>query len=115
MLDVAGNRSWSDCKRVLDERGTLVIVGGPKSNRLVGSLSRAVRVRLLSIPGSRRVAAPFLASLNRGDLVTLGELLEAGTVMPVIDRQYPLEEAAEALGYVAEGHARGKVVIDVAG
>jgi NADPH:quinone reductase-like Zn-dependent oxidoreductase len=115
MLDIAGNRSWSDCKRALDEHGTLVIVGGPKSNRLVGSLSRAVRVRLLSIPGSRRVAAPFLASLNRGDLVTLGGLLEAGTVMPVIDREYPLEEAAEALRYVGEGHARGKVIIHLAG
>jgi NADPH:quinone reductase-like Zn-dependent oxidoreductase len=114
MLDVAGNRSWSDCKRVLDERGTLVIVGGPKSNRLVGSLSRAVKVRLLSIPGSRSVAAPFLANLNRKDLATLGEMLESGTVTPVIDRRYALAEAAAGLRYVAEGHAAGKVVVNVA-
>ena len=113
MLDIAGNRSWSDCKRVLDDKATLVVVGGPKGNRWIGPLSQALKLRLGSIGGSRRVVAPFLAKITKEDLVVLQELLEAGTVTPVIDRQYPLSEAPEALRYLGDGHAQGKVVITV--
>jgi NADPH:quinone reductase-like Zn-dependent oxidoreductase len=113
MLDIAGNRSWSDCKRVLDDKATLVVVGGPKGNRWIGPLSQALKLRLGSIGGSRRVVAPFLAKITKEDLVVLRELLEAGTVTPVIDRQYPLSEAPEALRYLGDGHARGKVVVIV--
>jgi NADPH:quinone reductase-like Zn-dependent oxidoreductase len=113
MLDIAGNRSWSDCKRVLDDKATLVVVGGPKGNRWIGPLSQALKLRLGSIGGSRRVVAPFLAKITKEDLVVLQELLEAGTVTPVIDRQYPLSEAPEALRYLGDGHARGKVVVIV--
>ena len=94
MLDVAGNRSWSDCRRVLDEKATLVVVGGPKGNRWIGPLSQALKLRLGSVGSSRRVVAPFLAKINKADLVVLQELLEAGTVTPVIDRQYELSEVA---------------------
>jgi NADPH:quinone reductase-like Zn-dependent oxidoreductase len=55
----------------------------------------------------------FIAKFNRQDLVVLSELLEAGKVTPVIDRQYALRELPEALRYLGEGHARGKVVITV--
>jgi NADPH:quinone reductase-like Zn-dependent oxidoreductase len=113
MLDVAGNRSWSDCKRVLAEKATLVVVGGPKTNRWIGPLSQALKLRLRSLGGSRRVVAPFLARINKEDLMVLLKLLEAGTVTPVIDRQYELTEAPEALSYLGEGHAKGKVVITV--
>jgi NADPH:quinone reductase-like Zn-dependent oxidoreductase len=113
MLDVAGNRSWSDCKRVLAEKATLVVVGGPKTNRLIGPLSQALKLRLRSLGGSRRVVAPFLAKINKEDLLVLQKLLEAGTVTPVIDRQYELSEAPEALRYLGAGHAQGKVVITV--
>ena len=113
MLDIAGNRSWSDCKRILDEKATLVVVGGPKGNRWIGPLSQAFKLRLGSIGASRRVVAPFLAKITKEDLVVLQELLEAGTVTPVIDRQYPLSEAPEALRYLGDGHAQGKVVITV--
>jgi NADPH:quinone reductase-like Zn-dependent oxidoreductase len=113
MLDVAGNRSWSDCKRVLAEKASLVVVGGPKTNRWIGPLSQALKLRLRSLGGSRRVVAPFLAKINKEDLVVLQQLLEAGTVTPVIDREYELSEAPEALRYLGEGHARGKVVITV--
>ncbi len=115
MLDVAGNRSWSDCKRVLDEKATLVVVGGPKKGRLIGPLNQVVKLRLGSLGGSRRVVAPFLAKLNKEDLVVLQKLLAAGTVTPVIDRQYELSEVPEALRYLGDGHAQGKVVITVLG
>jgi NADPH:quinone reductase-like Zn-dependent oxidoreductase len=111
LLDIAGNRSWSDYRRVLDEKATLVVVGGPKGNRWIGPLSQAVKLRLSSLAGSRRVVAPFLAKIKKEDLVVLQELLEAGSVTPVIDRQYELSEVPEALRYLGEGHARGKVVI----
>ena len=56
-----------------------------------------------------------IAKTNQKDLVYMGELLEAGKVVPVIERKYPLSEVAAALRYLAEGHAQGKVVITVAG
>jgi NADPH:quinone reductase-like Zn-dependent oxidoreductase len=113
ILDVAGNRSWSDYKRVLASKGTLVVVGGPKGNRWIGPLSQALKLRLRSIGASRRVVAPFLAKINKADLVVLQKLLEAGTVRTVIDRQYELNEAPEAFRYLGDGHARGKVVVTV--
>jgi NADPH:quinone reductase-like Zn-dependent oxidoreductase len=115
ILDIAGNRSWSDYKRVLDDKGTVVVVGGPKGNRWIGPLSQALKLRLGSIGGSRRVVAPFLAKVNKADLVVLQKLLETGAVKPVIDRQYALSEAAEAFTYLGEGHARGKIVVTVGG
>jgi len=113
MLDNAGNRSWSDCKRVLNEEGTMVIVGGRKTNRWIGPMGDVVRRRLAAIPGSRKVVAPFLAKLNKEDLVVLGELVETGKVRPVIERRYELSEVPEALAYLGEGHAQGKLVITV--
>ena len=113
ILDIAGSRSWSDYKRVLAGKGTLVVVGGPKGNRWIGPLSQALKLRLGSIGGSRRVAAPFLAKINKADLLVLQKLLEAGTVRTVIDRQYELSEAPEAFRYLGDGHARGKVVVTV--
>jgi NADPH:quinone reductase-like Zn-dependent oxidoreductase len=115
LLDIAGSRSWSDYRRVLDEKATLVVVGGPKGNRWIGPLSQAVKLRLSSLAGSRRVVAPFLAKIKKEDLVVLQELLEAGTVTPVIDRQYELSEVPEALRYLGAGHARGKIVVTVLG
>jgi NADPH:quinone reductase-like Zn-dependent oxidoreductase len=111
ILDVAGNRSWSDCKRVLQERGRLVIVGGPKVNRWVGPLGVVVGGRLASIPGSRKVVAPFLSKLNKKDLAVLRDLLEAGKLTPFVDRQYELGDAPEALRYIGTGHAQGKVIV----
>ena len=110
MLDIAANRSWAECKRVLNERGALVPVGGPKTNRWIGPLGRRVGMRLRSLRGSRR-AELFLARPNKRDVTTLGELVESGEVTPVIDRRYDLSALAEAIAYVGAGHARGKVVI----
>jgi NADPH:quinone reductase-like Zn-dependent oxidoreductase len=114
LLDIAGNRSWSDYRRILDEKATLVVVGGPKGNRWIGPLSPAVKLRVSSLAGSRRVVAPFLAKIKKEDLVVLQKLLVAGTLTPVIDRQYELSGVSEALRYLGEGHAQGKVVITTA-
>ncbi len=112
MLDVAGSRSWSECRRVLNPKATLVIVGAPKGNRLFGPLSHIVRVRLASLLSSQKVVF-FLAKTNRADMAVLRELLEAGKVTPVIDRRYELSEIADAFRYMGEGHAQGKIVITV--
>ena len=112
LLDVAGSRSWSEYKRVLDPHATLVIVGAPKGNRLLGPLSHIVKVRLGALRSSQKVVF-FIAKFNREDMETLRELLEAGEVTPVIDRRYELSEIADAFRYLGEGHAQGKVVITV--
>jgi NADPH:quinone reductase-like Zn-dependent oxidoreductase len=113
LVDIAGNHSWSECKRVLGENATMIVVGGRKTNRWIGPMGDAVTRRLASIPGSRTVAAPFLAQLNKEDLDVLRELLEAGKVKPVIENRYELRDVPEALRYVGAGHAKGKVVISV--
>jgi len=112
MLDVAGSRSWSACRRVLNPQATLVIVGAPKGNRLIGPLSHIVKVRLAALRSSQKVVF-FIAKLNKADMVVLRELLEAGKVTPVMDGRYELSEIADALRYMGEGHCRGKVVITV--
>jgi NADPH:quinone reductase-like Zn-dependent oxidoreductase len=107
MLDVAG----SEYSRVLTPAATVVQAGGPRRNRFVGlSVRHFLGMRIGALFGSRK-AHMFLAKLTRDDLEVLGELLESGKMTPVLDRQYPLQEAAEALRYLDEGHARGKIVI----
>ena len=113
VLDIAGNRSWSELERVLSKRAAVVVVGGPKTNRFVGPLGQALKLRLASLGGSRRVAAPFLAKMNKEDMAVLQNLLAEGKVTPVIDRRYELSEVPEALSYLGEGHAQGKIVINV--
>jgi NADPH:quinone reductase-like Zn-dependent oxidoreductase len=112
MLDIAGNRSWIDCKRILKDNGTLVFVGGPKTNPLVGPLGHCVKVLVASLPGSRDVKL-FMARVTKEDLTVLRALLEAGKIKPVIEKRYELSDAPEALRYLGEGHARGKLVIIV--
>jgi NADPH:quinone reductase-like Zn-dependent oxidoreductase len=112
LLDVAGSRSWSDCKRVLGQDATLVLVGGPKTNPWTGPLGHVASVRLASLRASQKVVF-FVAKFTREDFLVLAELLEAGKVTPAIDRQYELTEVPAALNYLGEGHARAKVVITV--
>ena len=111
LVDIAGGRSWSDCKRVLEPRRTLVIVGGPRK-ALLGPLGGVIRLRLRALFGSRKVAF-FIAKFNKEDMEALRELLEAGKLTPVIDARYELSEIADAFRYMGEGHPRGKVVVTV--
>ena len=112
MLDVAGSRSWSECKRVLHPEATVVLVGGPKSNRLLGPIGHVAAMRLGSVRGSRKVVF-FVATFNKPDMQTLRELLASGKMTPAIDRRYALSEIADAFHYLGEGHARGKIVVAV--
>jgi NADPH:quinone reductase-like Zn-dependent oxidoreductase len=112
MLDIAGSRSWSECTRVLSRQATLVIVGGPKANRVFGPLGHVVKKWLAGLLSSRKVVF-FIAKFNKADMLVLQELLEAGKVTPVIDRRYELSEIADALRYLGEGHARAKIVLTV--
>jgi NADPH:quinone reductase-like Zn-dependent oxidoreductase len=112
MIDVAGSRSWSECRRALAPNATLVIVGGPKGNPVVGPLGRIARLRVASLRGSQK-AVFFIAKFNKPDMATLRDLVEAGSVRPVVERRYALSETAAALRAMGEGHLRGKLVIGV--
>lgn len=109
ILDVAGSKSWSQYKRVLNPDATLVVVGGPHGP-LLGPLGHIARMKLGALRGSRK-AVFFMASLNRSDLDVLRELLESGKVKPVVEKRYELGQAAEAIRYMGEGHVQGKLVI----
>ncbi|MEK6274646.1 MAG: NAD(P)-dependent alcohol dehydrogenase [Actinomycetota bacterium] len=112
MLDIAGSRSFLACRRALTPEATVVLIGGRMTYRGLGPLPHLAGTILKSRFRSQAVKF-FVAKITTEDLVVLKELLEAGTVRSVIDREYPLSEAPEALRYLGEGHARGKVVITV--
>jgi len=112
LLDVAGSRGWSECRRVLGPQATLVIVGAPKGNRLLGPLTHVAKLRLAGVRGSQKVVF-FVAKLDQAGMEVLRELLETGQVTPVVERRYELGEIAEALRYLGEGHAQGKIVLTV--
>jgi len=109
IFDTVGNHSLSDNRRVLGSKGALVMAGGP-TDSLLGILLPPLRALVMSRFVSQTLV-PFLARRRKEDLIIMQELLEAGKVTPVIDRTYPLSEVSEAVRYLEEGHARGKVVI----
>jgi len=102
------HHSIFDYRRALSQDGIYVIVGGGLARIFQAMLLGP----LLSLIGSKKTRF-FIANINQKGLVFLKELLEAGKVVPVIDRRYPLSDAAEAIHYLEEGHAQGKVVISV--
>jgi NADPH:quinone reductase-like Zn-dependent oxidoreductase len=114
ILDVGGNASLSRLRRVLAPMGTLVIVGGEGGGRWLGGNDRQLRALLVSRFVDQKLTT-FVCSENHADLIVLKELIEAGKITPVIDRTYPLTEVPEAIRYLEQGHARGKVVIAVLG
>jgi NADPH:quinone reductase-like Zn-dependent oxidoreductase len=110
ILDSVGNHSLSDCRRALTTEGTLVLVGGPDKGRWLGPLTGMLKAAALSRFVSQKLL-PFLAHLSKDDLIVMRELLETGKVAPVIGRSYPLSDVREAIRYLEQGHARGKVAI----
>lgn len=110
IVDMAGNHSLSEIRRLLTPKGVLVAVGGPVKGQWIGPFTDTLKLVALSLVVRQRLA-PMLAKETRADLIVLNELIEAGQVVPVIDRTYPLGEVAQAIGYLEQGHARGKVVI----
>ena len=112
ILDTAGNRSLSQLRRALTPDGTLIIVGGEGGGRWLGGFDRQLRAQVLSVFGHHKMGT-WISTQPRGDLEALRELLEAGKVTPVVDRTFPLSEVADAIRYLRDGRARGKVVIAV--
>ena len=106
---INGNRSISDCRRVLTREGTLVIVGGSGS-RMLGPLSLWLEALVVRRFVSQKLV-PFMSTGSKDGLVVLKDLIDAGKVTPVVDRTYPLSETAAAIRYLEDGHARAKVVI----
>jgi len=110
ICDCVGNRSVSDYKRALNPQGICVIVGFTKLTRL---FQHMIMGSLASKTGSKKIRFMGNPKIVQKDLVFLKDLVEAGKVVPVIDRRYPLSETPAAIRYLEEGHARGKVIINV--
>jgi NADPH:quinone reductase-like Zn-dependent oxidoreductase len=112
ILDTGGRRSLSELRRALTPKGTLVIVGGEGGGSLLGGFERNLAAGVVSSFVPQRLT--MLASKERGeDFELLRKLIEAGKVTPVIDAIYPLSEVPEAIRYLEQGRARGKIVITV--
>ena len=112
ILDIGGNSSLARLRRALTPQGTLVIVGGEGGGQWFGGIDRQLRALMLSRFGDQKLRT-FVSTQNHEDLLVLKEFLESGKLTPVIDRSYPLSEVPEAIRYLEEGHAQGKVVITV--
>jgi NADPH:quinone reductase-like Zn-dependent oxidoreductase len=113
ILDNVANRSLSECRRVLKPNGIYVLIGGggANENRWLGpGLTQAFKAMVLSKFVSQKMGM-MLAELNQKDLTFLADLMQSGKVTPVIDRTYKLSDLPDAIRYLEEGHARGKVVI----
>jgi NADPH:quinone reductase-like Zn-dependent oxidoreductase len=116
IIDLPGNHPWSDLRRALTPEGTYVLIGhdqyGSAGHRWFGSLGRFAKLLVISPFVSQ--LHPFRGTKDPGDrLVVLKQLIEAGKLMPVIDRTFPLSEVPEAIRYLESGQAVGKVVITV--
>ena len=111
ILDMIGDRPLGRCRRALTSTGTYVLVGGP-SGRWLRGLDRPLRALALS-PLARRRLRPLISRESVDDLRLLADLARRGELTPVIDRTYPLGEVRRAMRYLEQGHAQGKVVIEV--
>jgi NADPH:quinone reductase-like Zn-dependent oxidoreductase len=109
ILDIAGNSSLTRLRRVLAQRGTLVIVGGEGAGKWLG-VGRQLRALALS-PFVRQRLTMMLAKEHHDGLDRLVELVEKGQLVPVIEKSYALEETAEAMRHLVAGNVRGKLVI----
>jgi NADPH:quinone reductase-like Zn-dependent oxidoreductase len=114
IFDAVGNRSLSELRRVMTDKGTAVLIGGggPDDGHWIGPMIAPVKALLYSRFVSQRFTF-LMAKLNAADLATLAGYMQSGQVTPVIDRRYALADAANAMRYLEAGHARGKVVLNV--
>jgi NADPH:quinone reductase-like Zn-dependent oxidoreductase len=109
IVDNVANRSLSDLRRALQPQGRLVIVGGGPGN-WIGPLALPIKALLVS-PFVDQEMGMMMAHPNHKDMQTLADLMASGKLAPVIDRTYPLRDAAEAMRYLETGRARGKVIV----
>ncbi len=112
ILDNVGNRTIRDLRRAVIPTGMILLNGGGSPGRVIGAVGSILRAAVLNLFVRQKIT--FVpTSQCRDDMVNVAELVDAGTLRPVIDRSYPLTETADALRYVETGHARGKVIITV--
>jgi len=111
IVDMVGNHGPLANRRVLKPAGILVIVGGPKGNWF-GPLMGPIKALLLA-PFVNQELGMMLAQMQPDDLVILAELIQAGELRPVVDRQYGLRDLADAIRYSEEGRAQGKIIVDI--
>ena len=112
ILDIAGRTSFLDARRVLTDDARYILVGGRMTYRGLGPLPH-VGGTILKSKGRSQTVKFFVAEVTTENLTYLGELIDGGAVKPMVERVYPLSEAVDALAYLGEGHARGKLVITV--
>jgi NADPH:quinone reductase-like Zn-dependent oxidoreductase len=112
IIDIAGSRSFAKLRRVLTRKGTVVVVGAKMKYSLLGPLKHMIGTLVEAIGRSQK-AKLFMAEVKTPDLAYMGELIESGKVRSVIDRRYPLSDAVEALRYLGQGHAQGKIILSV--
>jgi NADPH:quinone reductase-like Zn-dependent oxidoreductase len=110
ILDMVGTHSPSDYRRALTPSGTLVVVGSLDKGRWLGPLAGALKAVVFSRFVSQRFLF-FIADENREDLTLLADLMKSGKLKSVIDKRYSLRQVSEAMRYLEEGHARGKVIV----
>ena len=110
ILDCIGNHSFSECRRVLGPNGICVMVGGPSDGHWIGPLAGPLKVLVLSWFVTQKFVM-FIAKRSKEDLTIMQQLMKTGKVTPVIDKRYRLSEVPDAIRYLEEGRARGKVVI----
>jgi len=114
MLDNVGNRSLSECRGVLTPTGKYVLIGGggASDQGFLGGLGKALWAMVFSKFVKQQMGM-MMADANHNDLIVLADMMQSGQLKPVIDRTYKLDQVPDAIRYVEQGHARGKVVINV--
>ena len=114
ILDCVANHSLSAFRRILDPKGSYIMVGAADGGGrwMIGVLARLLKTLVLSRFGGQKLVM-MGAKITNEDLNTLRELMKAGKLRPVIDRRYRLDEVPEAIRSLEQGHARGKIVVTV--
>ena len=112
IIDNVANHSLLENRRVLKPKGIYVLIGGggPSEQGLIGPLAKPIKAMLLSPFVSQKMGM-MMADPSNKDLTILGDMMQSGKLKPVIDRTYKLSEVPEAIRYLEQGHARGKVII----
>jgi len=112
ILDNVANHSLAECRRVLTPKGKYVMIGGGGANEqgFFGVMTRPLKAMVLS-PFISQQMGMMMADTNQKDLTVLADMMQAGKLKPVIDRTYKLDQVPDAIRYLEEGHARGKVII----
>ena len=111
IIDTVGTHTFAEYRRVLTPKGIFVMVGGPTNGNWIAPFVPIVEA-IVTTPFHSQEFLPILAELKQTDLNYLRDLMQGGKLRPVIDRHYPLSDAATAIAYLQQGHSRGKVVMD---